>query len=205
MGKRFTKLNELLQRKLGAAALDIARLLEKVESEQGDSPPSLPEDLRALKSRINALSSSANVALAEAAKEDRGGAEQAQPDDRLLSILKQLLEIKTTELGNLCDRALELLIEATRAESGFFAVHYPSSSEVEVVSARNFSTPNLSLEEYAFSRTVLREVFANRRQMLLDDAVKDPRYKRARSVQALGLRSIIAVPLITGSIMSKKL
>jgi Nif-specific regulatory protein len=116
-------------------------------------------------------------------------------DARASKIITALIEGPTLALNHFCERLLDLLNEATGAERGFILFYLPESSEADVIAARNFQTKNLSLEEYNFSRTLLREVFKRGQALHLEDASHDPAYSKEASVINFQLKSVLAVPL----------
>jgi Nif-specific regulatory protein len=128
--------------------------------------------------------------------------EQEAPDhagDRALAIAEALAAERPRSLGGFCSALLDRLVDATGAERGFVLFYVPESSEADVVAARNFETRNLSLDEYGFSRTILRQVLERRAPLVLDDAVADPDYVGEASVHRLSLRSVLAVPIARGA------
>jgi Nif-specific regulatory protein len=106
-----------------------------------------------------------------------------------------LIQNATSSLDPFCESLLDRLIEATKAERGFILFYLPESTEADVIAARNFQTKNLSLEEYDFSRTLLREVFKRSEPLLVEDASRDSVYAKETSVIKLELKSVLAVPL----------
>jgi len=106
-----------------------------------------------------------------------------------------LIRGMAASLNGFCETLLDSLIDATGAERGFVLFYVPESTEAEVVAARNFQTRNLSLEEYDFSRTLLRDVLQRGRSVFLEDASEDPSYSGEVSVIKFELKSIVAAPL----------
>ncbi|HEU0253304.1 MAG TPA: sigma 54-interacting transcriptional regulator, partial [Pyrinomonadaceae bacterium] len=90
------------------------------------------------------------------------------------------------------------LIQATNAERGFILFYLPESSEADVVAARNFQTHNLSLNEYDFSRTLLRQIFRTGSSLVVEDASQDPAYSKEASVIEFQMKSVLVVPLKQG-------
>jgi Nif-specific regulatory protein len=116
-------------------------------------------------------------------------------DHRAASILLALSETRLHSLSAFCERLLDLLIEATTAERGFVLFYLPESTAADCVAARNFQTHNLSLDEYSFSRTLLRDLFARGKAILLEDASQHEAYARETSVIRYSLKSVLAAPL----------
>lgn len=120
---------------------------------------------------------------------------QQERETSLGRVVAPLLKIFPAGLNELCEKALDSLIEVTQAERGFILFYHPDSTEAEVLAARNFQTTNLSLDEYNFSRTLLREVCRTAAPLRLDDAAQHPDYSAEISVVNLQLKSVLAVPL----------
>ena len=116
-------------------------------------------------------------------------------DSRAAVVLMNLIRGTASSLNVFCETLLDSLIQATGAERGFVLFYVPESTEAEVVAARNFQTRNLSLEEYDFSRTLLRDVLQRGRSVFLEDASEDPSYSGEVSVIKFELKSIVAAPL----------
>jgi Nif-specific regulatory protein len=116
-------------------------------------------------------------------------------EGRAAEVILALLRSQTSSLNDSCDYLLDRLIEVTGAERGFILFYLPESTEADVIAARNFQTRNLSLEEYNFSRTLLREVFERGEPLLLEDASHDKTYSKENSVIKFQLKSVLAVPL----------
>lgn len=111
------------------------------------------------------------------------------------AVLTALVEMESPSLNAFCHRLLDRLIEATGGERGFILFYLPESTEAEVIAARHFQTRNLSLEEYDFSRSLLREAFKSSQSLLIEDASQHPVYSNEVSVRKLQLRSILISPL----------
>ena len=116
-------------------------------------------------------------------------------DGRAAAVILALLGSQTSSLNDFCDSLLDRLIEATGAERGFILFYLPESTEADVIAARNFETRNLSLEEYNFSRTLLRKVFERGEALLIQDASSDPTYSKETSVIKFQLKSVLLTPL----------
>jgi len=100
------------------------------------------------------------------------------------------------DIGSVCQAVLDRILAVTGARRGFALVCVPGSTEAQVVAARHFRTRNLSLEEYRFSRTLVREVLGNGAPLVLENAGNDPRYASLESVRGLQLKSVLVTPLL---------
>lgn len=116
-------------------------------------------------------------------------------DARLSSVLSALISLPSYSLKSFCDCLLDGLLTTTNAERGFILSYLPDATTADVIAARNYQTTNLSLAEYDFSRTLLREVFERNSSLLVADASSDARYASETSVKRLELKSVIAAPL----------
>ncbi len=120
------------------------------------------------------------------------------PDVRFAAVLGGLVVAEPAGCEAFCAQLLDRLVEATGAERGFVVFYHPASTEAEVAAARDFGSRNLSLEEYQVSRTLLHEVLAAGKPLLLTDAASDSGYSGETSVQRLRLRSVLAAPMRDG-------
>ena len=94
-------------------------------------------------------------------------------------------------LGRLMDRVIELM----QAARGFVVLYSADSNTLQVRISRGESEEDRK-REFLGSRTVIEQVFAEKRAVLTDDAGQDTRFRSQQSVIMQSLRSIIAVPLI---------
>jgi Nif-specific regulatory protein len=189
----------LLEREQCANQAAISSLLDAVETLRSETADRrlhyLTAQLRTLRERVDLLTQMARRDFL--AKMGREADELAQDasDGRVARVLMAAVSNKTHSHTDFCETLLDSLIEVTGAERGFVLFYLPESTEAEVVAARNFQTRNLSLEEYDFSRTLLREVLHRERPLFLEDASQDPTYSREASVIKFEIKSIIGAPL----------
>ncbi len=114
---------------------------------------------------------------------------------RLAHLLNGVVEDMPLSADRFCESVLDHLMAVTGAERGFILFYHPDTTEAEVMAARNFRTTNLSLGEYGFSRTLLREVFQRESPILIDDASQHPQLQNEESIVNLQLKSVVAAPL----------
>ena len=192
-------LDALLEREQRADQALISALLDSVKTIQGETADrrlhNVTAQLKALGERVDLLTEMARRDFLAKIERDADALAQDLSDGRAAQVLMTAVRPKTASLNLFCETLLDSLIEVTGAERGFVLFYLPESTEAEVVAARNFQTRNLSLEEYDFSRTLLREVLQLGRALLLEDASHDPSYSREASVIKFELKSIIATPL----------
>ena len=200
---RIKKLSEafaaMLQQQQRASRQIISSLAESVRLLQADTADRRLQlilvQLNKLKDQTGLLTDIAErdfLANIEREAEELGN---SLGESRAASVILALLGSQASSLNDFCDFLLDRLIEATGAERGFILFYLPESTEADVIAARNFQTRNLSLEEYNFSRTLLREVFERGDPILLEDASHDAAYSKENSVIKFQLKSVLAVPL----------
>ncbi|MEK6301401.1 MAG: sigma-54-dependent Fis family transcriptional regulator [Acidobacteriota bacterium] len=200
---RIKRLSEsfgaLLERERKACGAQVAALIESIKVMQGNSADvrlqRLAVQLKALQERIDLLAGMGRDDFLAKIDREAEALSLDIADARALKIIAALIENPGLALNDFCERLLDLLNEETRAERGFILFYLPESSEADVIAARNFQTKNLSLEEYDFSRTLLREVFKRGEPLLLEDASHDPAYSKENSVIKFQLKSVLAAPL----------
>ena len=189
----------LLEREKRSSQELISSLIESVRTIQGDTADRrlqrLTAQLKHLQERFDLLTEMARRDFLAKIQREAEDLRQSMTDSRVASVLTALLEIQSPSLSFFCETLLDSLIEVTSAERGFILYYLPESTEADVIAARNFQTTNLSLEEYDFSRTLLREVFQSERSLLLEDALHDPAYAGETSVRKFELKSVMAAPL----------
>jgi Nif-specific regulatory protein len=193
-------LEELIENERRTSRALLSELLDSVKTIKGETGDrrlsGLNTQLKALAARVDLLCEIAcKDFLAKIAGEAESLGEEFG-DARVARVLTSALRPTITRnLSLFCETVLDLLIEVTAAERGFVLFYLPESTEAEVVAARNFQTRNLSLEEYDFSRSLLREVLRSGTTVFLKDASHDPAYSLEASVIKFDLKSIVAAPL----------
>ena len=109
-----------------------------------------------------------------------------------------------TRLGSLLDLIMDTALDVTGAQRGFLLL-VGKGDALEVRSARNMDRASLEGSERGYSRSVAERAFETGRPVNTTDAQEDPEFNEMRSVVALELRHIMAVPLqvqgkVTGTI-----
>src|SRR6185295_1432345 len=118
-----------------------------------------------------------------------------------VNYLRLLLDVTRQINSSLAlDEVLELVIDAviqvTRAERGFLMT-IRTAGELETRVARNFDRTALGAsEDIAVSTSVVDRVRTTRLPVSVSDVLNDPSLVSAYSIQALGLRSLMCVPLM---------
>ncbi|MBN1351089.1 sigma 54-interacting transcriptional regulator [candidate division KSB1 bacterium] len=89
---------------------------------------------------------------------------------------------------------MDIAIKALSAERGFILLLDENRIPAEVVAPRNISESSAH-DLMQIPSSVVRKVLDSRQCILSHDALEDPRFKDAKSVVALKVRSVAAVPL----------
>ncbi|MBI4576015.1 MAG: sigma-54-dependent Fis family transcriptional regulator [Planctomycetes bacterium] len=100
------------------------------------------------------------------------------------------------------DLALAMALEATGAERGFVVTSdglERDAPRLRVRAARNYGDEGLSAPERELSRGIAGEALRLGKPVRVDEAARDRRFRDQASVQALGLRSVLAVPMVDGA------
>lgn len=180
----------------------ISVLMEAVRTIQGETSDRrlifLNAELKRLQEHFSLLMGMARSDFLAKIRRQTEELDRGAADSRLSAVLKLLIETPPSSLHQLCTLLLDRLIEATGAERGFILFYLPDSTEADVVAARNYQTTNLALEEYDFSRTLLREVLQQGKALLLADASQTPAYAAETSVIRYELKSVLVAPLKSG-------
>jgi signal transduction histidine kinase len=98
------------------------------------------------------------------------------------------------DTGEVLNQVMDAIIKLTGAERGFLML-LDENHELEVKAARDLAQETLSKEEFAFSRSVIRQVAETGEQVVTNNASNDPRFSGQDSVVVHQLRSIQCVPL----------
>lgn len=101
------------------------------------------------------------------------------------------------------DRVLKHLMDAAMrlsgAENGFLVLRSESDDGpipgFSVVVARNVAKEALESQEFAFSLSAIRQAMESGEPIVTDNALQDPRFSQAKSVQLHELKSILALPV----------
>jgi adenylate cyclase len=99
------------------------------------------------------------------------------------------------DLTTLLQRILDLAFDLIPADSGVILLRDPASGEL-VIQAMKQRKPGQG--KVLVSETLLRQVTATKEGVLSSDAIGDERFQSSHSIIALGVRSAMAVPLLSG-------
>ncbi|MGB0954131.1 MAG: sigma 54-interacting transcriptional regulator, partial [Planctomycetota bacterium] len=123
---------------------------------------------------------------------------QTQQTPREQDMLQTLLAVsRTLEQEERIERSAALLLDAavglTRAERGFLFLL--EDGRTSLAMARNFAREPVAAPETKFSRTLLEKALKAKKPILLQDAATDGEFAGVESINDLGLRSVLAMPL----------
>lgn len=107
----------------------------------------------------------------------------------------------SVDLPTILDNIMDAVIDLTKAERGYLVLQDELGRQT-VKAARNRDRDSIQSMEYAYSTTVVAEVFSTGKGILTSDAQTDHRFMKERSVVMFRLTSIMAAPLrIRGKIV----
>ena len=177
----------------------LASVRESVSILRGDTADrrllGLVTQLDALRRRLDLLLKMVQQDFLRKIHEQVTGLAEALIEMRATSLIGALAEAPPAPFQAWCQRLLDTVAEALGADRGLVVFCLPDSTEANIVAARQFSNPNLCLDECRFSRTLLRAVLDSGEPLLVDDAVAQQTYAKEHSVRDLQLRSVLVVPL----------
>ncbi|MEO8436522.1 MAG: sigma-54-dependent Fis family transcriptional regulator, partial [Pyrinomonadaceae bacterium] len=192
----------LLEREQKSSQELISSLIEYVGTIQHDTADrrwqQIITQLKLIQERNDLLAEMARRDFLSKIEQEAKEIKHTMADRRIARVLEILARVDQPSLSSFCETLLDCLIELTGGQRGFILSYVPESSEADVLAARNFQTTNLSLEEYAFSRTLLHDILERGESLLIDDATNDPQHSRVVSVRRFSLKSVLAAPLKQG-------
>jgi diguanylate cyclase (GGDEF)-like protein len=113
----------------------------------------------------------------------------------LYSLLEITRSINTPRDFN---QLLELIVDAaiilTKAERGFLML-FRDDGNLEFSVTRNIDKKTVESEEFKTSRTVVNQVLASGKPLFLNDIYRDKKIEITESIEELGLRMVMCVPL----------
>ncbi len=185
-----------------------------VEALAARSSPALQGELALLESAVASITSALDAelaaslrakplvqaALARRARERAGQelalapSERPGPEvlERLLALYRKLAT--SEEPRDLLVMALDAAIELAGAERGFIVLDEPGGGLVVPV-ARNVDREELGKRQSRFSHSIALRAISTGEPVTTFDALEDPRFSEQRSVHAMRLRSVLAVPI----------
>jgi PAS domain S-box-containing protein len=100
----------------------------------------------------------------------------------------------TLDLDEVLNRAMDIIIQVTRAERGFLMLA-DEQGELTFQVARNMDCSTISSPTFEVSRSIIERVARTGQPIITTDALSDPRFSFQDSVVSLSLRSILCAPL----------
>jgi len=110
----------------------------------------------------------------------------------LFEISKEINSLREPE--ELLSQIMDIAMKALAAERGFIVLTDENKQAFEVAAARNISESN-AMDLTQIPSSVIRKVLDSQQCVLSHDALEDPRFRDAKSVTELKVRSVAAVPL----------
>jgi diguanylate cyclase (GGDEF)-like protein len=115
--------------------------------------------------------------------------------------LYSLLEItRSININQDFNKLLELIVDSaiilTMAERGFLIL-FSKDGNLEFRVTRNYDKETLDSEDIEISKTVVNRVLATGKSLFLSDIFKDKQLTISESIEALRLRMVMCVPLMT--------
>jgi sigma-B regulation protein RsbU (phosphoserine phosphatase) len=98
------------------------------------------------------------------------------------------------ELEVVMDAVMDQVIAVTKAQRGFLMLA-DEVGRLNVHVARGLNREDLDKPDFQFSTTVVNEAVTSGQPLLTSNAEHDPRFESGQSIIALGLRSIMCVPI----------
>jgi Nif-specific regulatory protein len=189
----------LLEKERQACQAMVSSIQGSIKMLQGDTADRRLQQpasqLKRLQERLNLLAEMAEKNFLAKINREAEELNGALIESRTASLLAPLFKIQQPSSKTFCSLLLDGLIEITKAERGFILFYVPESTEADIIAARNYKTQNLSLKEYDFSRSLLREIFQCGEHLLIEDASSDPKFSMEMSIRRLEIRSVLAMPL----------
>jgi sigma-B regulation protein RsbU (phosphoserine phosphatase) len=120
----------------------------------------------------------------------------ALPSTDRLALLYRVSQAfnSSLDLDEVLNRVMDEVIAATRAERGFLMLR-DEGGALAFRAARGLDHQTIDAPEFQISRGLVERVAQEGRPVLTSDAQADARFNLRQSVLALGLRSILCVPL----------
>jgi PAS domain S-box-containing protein len=123
--------------------------------------------------------------------------------------LKQLRSLAQTtalinsalEVDDLLNRVMDTVITLTAAERGCILLRN-EAGELEFRVARHMDSEAVGGTDFEVSSTIIQQVVQTGESVLTDNAGSDPRYQEQKSIMRGAFRSILAVPLRVGDMVT---
>lgn len=101
----------------------------------------------------------------------------------------------TLDLDQVLNRAMDVIIQVTRAERGFLMLTDQATGELTFQVARNMDRVTITGPAFEVSRSIIQRAAQTGESIVTTDALRDLRFSDQDSVVSLSLRSILCIPL----------
>ncbi len=130
-------------------------------------------------------------------------AQPPQPSVDRLALLCRLSQAfnSSLDLDEVLNRVMDEVIAAMHAERGFVMLRGPDGQMI-FRAARGLDRETIDHPQFQVSRSVVERVAQEGQPIHTSDAQSDGRFSMRQSVQSLGLRSILCVPLVTKDVVT---
>jgi Nif-specific regulatory protein len=155
----------------------------------------LPDEIREEWRRIHQLQDFLRRECIEKLVEEANPWEESRESLRILRFVRETLKFLEGDIPSL-QGFLDYLARTLGADRGIVIACSEQSTQVRVLAAANCTESNLTLEEFAVSRTIFREVLRSGQGVLVKNAVQEPAYAGQTSIRDARSQSILAVPLL---------
>jgi HD-GYP domain-containing protein (c-di-GMP phosphodiesterase class II) len=124
--------------------------------------------------------------------------ENSRPSRDRLDLVYRLSQTfnSSLDLNQVLNRVIDEVISLLNAERGFVMLVNPHKG-LDFRAARGLDQQTIEHPDFQISRSIVEKVRTEGIPILTVDAQKDDRFSRQQSIIALGLRSILCVPLIS--------
>ena len=135
------------------------------------------------------------VALRAALARGPAPGSQADAGDPAAEILRALGSVTAAGEDESLSVALGSLMQLTHAQRGFVVLR-GADGTLSFPAARTFAALEVGSPGVQISRTILRTALSGEASVVVVDAMADARFGSHKSVQALALRAVLAIPLM---------
>lgn len=158
----------------------------------GEQPTDLKRALT-LEKRLAGLGAEISAIVAQVREQESRSAGLDTAHRRLEQLIDFALKINQVhDLQLVLEMAMDLILEITHAERGFLVLC--EEGQIRVSQLRHLvDDPEDS--QWMISRSIAEEVLRSEQPVCLQDALSDPRFEHAVSVQQLRVRTVLCVPL----------
>lgn len=133
-------------------------------------------------------------ALFSRIEQENARAKQSRQFEALYNVSRTLGT--SLDLQTVLDQVMDAVIHLTGAERGFLMLRDPDGALV-IKAARNIEYQNLNEDDQRYSQSFAKKVLSEGKSLLTTNALEDNEYNVNMSVMQQGLRSVMAVPLLS--------